>query len=103
MGRAEGKGSESTAVGYAGVPEEPRFVPLEFERLEGSESLTRSQTFLAEMQRRRSVRTFSTGPVAYELIENAVATAGTAPSGAHQQPCVPDLERKPLDENIVWR
>jgi len=28
---------------------------------------------------------FSTQPVAYELIENAVAVAGTAPSGAHQQ------------------
>ena len=29
MGRAEGKGSESTAIGYAPVPEEPRFVPLQ--------------------------------------------------------------------------
>jgi len=32
------------------------------------------------------VRQFSTEPVAFELIENAIATAGTAPSGAHQQP-----------------
>ncbi len=29
---------------------------------------------------------FSTEPVPYELIENAVATAATAPSGAHAQP-----------------
>jgi iodotyrosine deiodinase len=38
------------------------------------------------MSERRSVRTFSAQPVPYELIENAVRTAGSAPSGAHQQP-----------------
>jgi iodotyrosine deiodinase len=38
------------------------------------------------MQARRSVRQFSTEPVPRELIENALVTAGTAPSGAHQQP-----------------
>jgi iodotyrosine deiodinase len=38
------------------------------------------------MRKRRSVREFSTETVPFELIENAVATAGTAPSGAHQQP-----------------
>jgi iodotyrosine deiodinase len=38
------------------------------------------------MQRRRSVRMFSSEPVDPKLIENAVATAGTAPSGAHHQP-----------------
>jgi nitroreductase len=38
------------------------------------------------MSRRRSVRRFSREPVPIELIENAVASAGTAPSGAHLQP-----------------
>jgi len=38
------------------------------------------------MRARRSVREFSPEPVPLELIENAIATAGTAPSGAHQQP-----------------
>jgi nitroreductase len=38
------------------------------------------------MRERRSVRVFSREPVPWELIENAIATAGTAPSGAHQQP-----------------
>jgi iodotyrosine deiodinase len=38
------------------------------------------------MQTRRSVRAFSSDPVPRELIENAVRVAGTAPSGAHQQP-----------------
>jgi len=38
------------------------------------------------MQARRSVRHFSSEPVPFELIANAVLTAGTAPSGAHRQP-----------------
>jgi iodotyrosine deiodinase len=38
------------------------------------------------MRRRRSVRHFSRDPVPLELIESAVSAAGTAPSGAHQQP-----------------
>jgi nitroreductase len=68
------------------VPGDPRFVPLEFVRLDEREQLARLRTFLAEMQRRRSVRAFSTDPVPYELVASAVAAAGTAPSGAHQQP-----------------
>jgi iodotyrosine deiodinase len=48
--------------------------------------LRRSREFLAGMQARRSVRAFSQEPVPRELVENAIRTAGTAPSGAHQQP-----------------
>lgn len=61
-------------------------VPLPFERLSPEEALRRSGEFLALMQARRSVRMFSTEPVPRELVENAVRVAGTAPSGAHQQP-----------------
>ncbi len=61
-------------------------MPLPFERLSEDEQLARSRAFLGEMQRRRTVRSFSSEPVPYELVENAIATAGTAPSGAHQQP-----------------
>jgi nitroreductase len=50
------------------------------------------------MNRRRTTRHFSTEPVPRELIELAIRTAGTAPSGAHQQPwtfvAVSDPERK---------
>jgi nitroreductase len=38
------------------------------------------------MRRRRTVRDFSGRPVARAIIENAILTAGTAPSGANQQP-----------------
>jgi iodotyrosine deiodinase len=61
-------------------------VPLEFARLDAEEALRRSQEFLELMETRRSVRHFSSEPVPYELIENAIRTAGTAPSGANQQP-----------------
>ena len=59
---------------------------LDFERLPLEEQQHRSRQFLARMRTRRTVRHFSTEPVPYELIENAVATAATAPSGANQQP-----------------
>jgi iodotyrosine deiodinase len=63
-----------------------RPVPLEFERLGADEMRGRSQAFLELMRARRSVRFFSDEPVPHELVRNAVEVAGTAPSGAHQQP-----------------
>lgn len=62
------------------------FVPLRFERRALDESRTRARAFLEEMSRRRTTRHFSTEPVPRDLIEHAIRTAGTAPSGAHQQP-----------------
>jgi iodotyrosine deiodinase len=61
-------------------------VPLAWERLDPADALARSHAFLATMQARRSVRAFSTEHVPRELIDNALEVAGTAPSGAHQQP-----------------
>ncbi len=61
-------------------------MPLAFEVFPEDEQSRRSHAFLEEMRRRRSVRAFSRAAVPYELIESAVAAAGTAPSGAHQQP-----------------
>jgi nitroreductase len=61
-------------------------VPLEFTRLDDATARARSRAFLELMRARRSVRHFSAEPVPWELIENALRTAGTAPSGANQQP-----------------
>ena len=61
-------------------------VPLRFERLGSAEAHSRSRRFLELMRARRSVRQFSSEPVPSELIENALLTAATAPSGANQQP-----------------
>lgn len=46
----------------------------------------RAADFFRHMQRRRTVRQFSDRPVPYEIIEECLRTAGTAPSGANLQP-----------------
>jgi iodotyrosine deiodinase len=60
--------------------------PLDFVRLDAIDARARSEAFLALMHRRRSVRHFAPDAVERNLIENAIATAATAPSGANQQP-----------------
>lgn len=60
--------------------------PLEFTRWSPEESVARARLFYDELSRRRTTRHFSSEPVPRELIELAIRTAGTAPSGAHQQP-----------------
>lgn len=63
-----------------------RFIPYRPARLAAGEMLRRARDFQAEMSARRSVRWFSPDPVPRELVELAIATASTAPSGAHRQP-----------------
>lgn len=66
---------------------EPNFVPLpDYRRYPESEMLARGQAFYDKMNRRRTTRHFSNEPVPRRLIELAMLTAGTAPSGAHRQP-----------------
>jgi len=60
--------------------------PLAHERLPEATMLERSAEFLALVRRRRTVRDFSPEPVPRAVIENAVAAAGSAPSGANGQP-----------------
>jgi len=62
------------------------FIPYRPERLPEAEMRRRALDFHAAMDRRRSVRVFSPDPVPRELIEIAIRTASTAPSGAHRQP-----------------
>ena len=50
------------------------------------EMAERAVAFRADMQRRRSVRTFSDKPVAREVIEDCLLAAGSAPSGANMHP-----------------
>ena len=51
-----------------------------------AEMIRRGEDFFTEMDARRSVRFFSDQPVPRRLIELAIETASTAPSGAHRQP-----------------
>jgi iodotyrosine deiodinase len=50
------------------------------------EMLKRSKGFYEIMKQRRTIREFSDKPVPLEVIENCIATAGTAPNGANMQP-----------------
>lgn len=62
------------------------FVPYRAQELTESEQRSRGQAFCDLMEQRRSVRAFSDQPVPRDLIELAIMTASTAPSGAHKQP-----------------
>lgn len=62
------------------------FVALEFTRLSDSAMQQRAQSFYQQMRTRRTVRDFSPAPIPIDVIENALRTAGTAPSGANRQP-----------------
>lgn len=61
-------------------------VALSLPRKSEASMLADARAFHALMQSRRTVREFSSQPVDPELIRLAVRTAGTAPSGANQQP-----------------
>jgi iodotyrosine deiodinase len=61
-------------------------VQYDFTRLDGEEMRQRAEDFYRLMARRRSIRQFSADAVPRELIETAILTASTAPSGAHRQP-----------------
>jgi len=59
-------------------------LPLEFETV--ADGAARAREFRERMSRRRTVREFSERPVPREIIEEAIRAAGSAPSGANQQP-----------------
>jgi nitroreductase len=64
----------------------PKFVSLAFKELPPDEQQRRADEFFEMLNRRRTVREYSSRDVPIDLIERAIATAGTAPSGANMQP-----------------
>ena len=65
---------------------EGKFLPYKQIQLDSAESLNRSELYYNWLDTRRSIREFSSRPVAKEVIENIIKSASTAPSGAHKQP-----------------
>lgn len=59
---------------------------LDFHPLTADEAERNARAFHQLMQRRRTVRDFADTPVDRTVIEHCIAAAGTAPSGANQQP-----------------
>ena len=66
--------------------EESGFITLEFAELPPAEMSRRADEFYEMMDKRRTTRHFSDREVPRKLIERAIQTAGTSPSGAHLQP-----------------
>ena len=64
----------------------PKYTLLSFYELSPDEQSARADKFFEMLSRRRTVREYSDREVPIELIEKAIATAGTAPSGANLQP-----------------
>ncbi len=64
----------------------PQFIPLDFNNVSVEEQEKRADEFFELLNKRRTVREYSEKDVPIELIEKAIATAGTAPSGANLQP-----------------
>jgi nitroreductase len=61
-------------------------VPLNFERLPTDDMERIAREHHARMETRRSVRDFSPDPIPLDVLRAAIATASSAPSGAHRQP-----------------
>ncbi len=76
-------------------------IPLpSYREYSSEEMINRSKAFLQQMTSRRSVRSFSERSVDREIIENCLLTAGSAPSGANQQPWKFVVV---TDQTIKWR
>lgn len=60
--------------------------PLDFTHIDPARGEQLARAFAARMAERRSVRDFSDRPVPRGIIEAAIRTAGSAPSGANLQP-----------------
>ncbi len=60
--------------------------PLEFQHHTESAMLAAAEAFRTSMTQRRTVRDYAERAVPRSIIEHAIMTAGTAPSGANLQP-----------------
>ena len=71
---------------------------LDYHEYPVKEMIDRSSEFRKEMMRRRTVRDFDARPIPDAVIENALRTAASAPSGANRQPwrfvVIKDMETK---------
>lgn len=61
------------------------YLPKQFNE---EEMLGKSKLFFDDINRRRTIRQFSSRPVPEEVIANCIGAAASAPSGAHKQPWV---------------
>ncbi|MDA3860555.1 MAG: nitroreductase family protein, partial [Melioribacteraceae bacterium] len=64
-----------------------KHIPLKnYPKYFDNEVVKMSKMFFEKMDKRRTVRTFSSERIPVDVIKNAIKTANTAPSGANKQP-----------------
>ena len=68
------------------MKEHPRIPLTTYTERPIDEIRARAQKFADHMHLRRTVRDFSDRPIPRDIIENVIRAAGSAPSGANQQP-----------------
>ncbi|MEO5618001.1 MAG: nitroreductase family protein [Candidatus Eisenbacteria bacterium] len=61
-------------------------IPLAYQRPPAADQLERAEALYRNLDRRRTVRDFAPDPLPEGLLDRLVLAAGTAPSGANQQP-----------------
>jgi iodotyrosine deiodinase len=64
----------------------PDFIPYAIPKLTEKETLEKSKEYYQWINKRRSVRDFSSTPIPKEVVDNIVLSASCAPSGANRQP-----------------
>lgn len=65
---------------------EATFEPLAFPRHSADELRARARAFRETLATRRSVREFVSDPVPFDVLDECIRSAGSAPSGANRQP-----------------
>jgi len=65
-----------------------KHIAYHLDKISEKEMIAKSESFYQWINKRRSIREFSTEPIPKEVIENIIKSASTAPSGAHRQPWI---------------
>ncbi len=77
------------------------YISYQPEILDSETVLSNAKSYYEKMDSRRSVREFSDMPVSYEVIEQIILTASSAPSGAHKQPWTFVAVQNPLIKSEI--
>jgi nitroreductase len=65
----------------------PDYIPFkDYKEYSPEETIKRSEDFYSIIRKRRTIRSFSSKPIPFEVIKNCILSAGTSPSGANMQP-----------------
>lgn len=77
------------------------FVAVQHVRCSPEDSLQRARAFRVALATRRSVRHFSRDPIPEGVLDECIATAASAPSGANKQPWTFVVVRDPATRQLL--